>query len=183
MKQGKASRGVARQYIGSAGKIINCQIGVFTAYVSRHGHAIAAKVPFVFVAATLRPCCAKQAKVMFWVLLPITCSTPGGSAADIAQSLPESAWRRLPSGEGTKGPRLHDWAYLDASDYSDTLTGPWTRDQSWLRLSEQLRAGDKWLAAGFPWLAYGGATQGGRSPTGVARPMRGEVHAAALCGR
>ena len=30
---------VARQYTGSAGKITNCQIGVFAAYVSRHGHA------------------------------------------------------------------------------------------------------------------------------------------------
>jgi SRSO17 transposase len=34
--QGKSSCGVARQYTGSAGKITNCQIGV---YVSRHGHA------------------------------------------------------------------------------------------------------------------------------------------------
>src|ERR1044071_8666036 len=38
LKQGKASCGVARQYTGSAGKIANCQIGVFAAYVSRHGH-------------------------------------------------------------------------------------------------------------------------------------------------
>ena len=37
LKQGKASCGVARQYTGSAGKITNCQIGVFAAYVSRHG--------------------------------------------------------------------------------------------------------------------------------------------------
>src|SRR5258708_14873425 len=29
LKQGKASCGVARQYTGSAGKITNCQIGVF----------------------------------------------------------------------------------------------------------------------------------------------------------
>src|SRR3712207_9201201 len=35
LKQGKASCGVARQYTGSAGKIINCQIGVFAAYVSQ----------------------------------------------------------------------------------------------------------------------------------------------------
>jgi SRSO17 transposase len=38
----------------------------------------------------------------------------------------------LSAGEGTKGPRLHDWAYLeladlDAGEYSDTLTGAWTR--------------------------------------------------------
>ena len=39
LKQGKASCGVARQYTGSAGKVTNCQIGVFVTYVSRHGHA------------------------------------------------------------------------------------------------------------------------------------------------
>jgi SRSO17 transposase len=39
LKQGKASCGVARQYTGSAGKITNCQIGVFAAYVSDKGHA------------------------------------------------------------------------------------------------------------------------------------------------
>src|ERR1700676_2963214 len=39
LKQGKVSCGVARQYTGSAGKITNCQIGVFASYVSRHGHA------------------------------------------------------------------------------------------------------------------------------------------------
>ena len=39
LKQGKASCGVARQYTGSAGKITNCQIGVFAAYVSPKGHA------------------------------------------------------------------------------------------------------------------------------------------------
>jgi len=39
LKQGKASCGVARQYTGSAGKITNCQIGVFAAYVADKGHA------------------------------------------------------------------------------------------------------------------------------------------------
>ena len=34
LKQGRASCGVGRQYTGSAGKITNCQIGVFAAYVS-----------------------------------------------------------------------------------------------------------------------------------------------------
>src|ERR687897_457402 len=40
LKQGKASCGVGRQYTGSAGKITNCQIGVFVAYVSGKGHAL-----------------------------------------------------------------------------------------------------------------------------------------------
>ena len=39
LKQGKASCGVGRQYTGSAGKVTNCQIGVFAAYVSARGHA------------------------------------------------------------------------------------------------------------------------------------------------
>lgn len=39
LKQGKASCGVSRQYTGSAGKVTNCQIGVFACYVSARGHA------------------------------------------------------------------------------------------------------------------------------------------------
>jgi SRSO17 transposase len=39
LKQGKASCGVARQYTDSAGKITNCQIGVFACYVAPRGHA------------------------------------------------------------------------------------------------------------------------------------------------
>src|ERR1039458_6561878 len=39
LKQGKTSCGVGRQYTGSAGKITNCQIGVFATYASCHGHA------------------------------------------------------------------------------------------------------------------------------------------------
>ncbi len=39
LKQGKASCGVGRQYTGSVGKLTNCQIGVFAAYVSHRGHA------------------------------------------------------------------------------------------------------------------------------------------------
>jgi SRSO17 transposase len=34
LKQGRASCGVGRQYTGSAGKITNCQIGVFAAYAN-----------------------------------------------------------------------------------------------------------------------------------------------------
>ena len=190
LKQGKASCGVARQYTGSAGKITNCQIGVFTAYVSRHGHAfidralylprewtddpkrlkgshvpdgigfatkpqmarkmiaraIAAKVSFSFVAADtvygtgdIVNLLSKAGKgYVLGVAANHVFNTWGkkqfvrGTAEEIAQSLSKSAWRRMSSGEGTKGPRLHDWAYLeladlDAGEYSDTLTGPWTR--------------------------------------------------------
>jgi SRSO17 transposase len=190
LKQGKASCGVARQYTGSAGKITNCQIGVFASYVSRHGYAfidrelylpkdwtddadrlkaahvpddvgfatkpqiarqmiaraLAAKVPFAFVAADsvygtgdIETMLRKAGK---GYVLGVAANHVfrswgkkqliGGTAAKIAQSLPKSAWRRLSSGEGTKGPRLHDWAYLELADldvaqYNGTLTGQWTR--------------------------------------------------------
>lgn len=40
LKKGRHSAGVARQYSGTAGRIGNCQIGVFVAYASRHGQAL-----------------------------------------------------------------------------------------------------------------------------------------------
>jgi SRSO17 transposase len=39
LKKGSKSVGVARQYSGTAGRIENCQIGVFLAYASSRGHA------------------------------------------------------------------------------------------------------------------------------------------------
>jgi SRSO17 transposase len=40
IKKGTKSVGVQRQYSGTAGRIENCQIGVFLGYASRHGHAL-----------------------------------------------------------------------------------------------------------------------------------------------
>ena len=40
LKKGAKSAGVQRQYSGTAGRIENCQVGVFLAYASRHGHAL-----------------------------------------------------------------------------------------------------------------------------------------------
>ena len=40
VKKGKHSVGVARQYSGTAGRIENCQVGVFLAYASRFGQAL-----------------------------------------------------------------------------------------------------------------------------------------------
>lgn len=56
----------------------------------------------------------------------------GGTAKDIARSLSETVWQRLSAGEGTKGARLHDWAYieladLDADEYDERRSGLWTR--------------------------------------------------------
>jgi SRSO17 transposase len=40
LKKGRHSAGVARQYSGTAGRVENCQIGVFLAYASARGHAL-----------------------------------------------------------------------------------------------------------------------------------------------
>ncbi|HEX3310243.1 MAG TPA: IS701 family transposase, partial [Streptosporangiaceae bacterium] len=213
LKQGEASCGVARQYTGSAGKVTDCQVGVFAAYVSRHGHAfvdralylpkawtddparlsaahvppgvtfatkprlalamigraIAAGVPFAWVAADsvygvgeIETALRRAGK---GYVLGVNGSHPfnswgdkppvAGTAEAIARALPASAWARLSAGEGTKGPRLHDWAYLEladleAAEYGDGLSGPWTRG---LLIRRSLTDGDlayftTWCPAG-----------------------------------
>jgi SRSO17 transposase len=47
VKKGEDSLGVARQYCGTIGKVENCQVGVFAAYVSEHGYALVDKRLFI----------------------------------------------------------------------------------------------------------------------------------------
>src|SRR5215218_8719053 len=47
LKKGTKSVGVARQYSGTAGRIENCQIGVFLGYASRQGHAVLDRVLYL----------------------------------------------------------------------------------------------------------------------------------------
>ncbi len=218
LKQGKASCGVGRQYTGSAGKITNCQIGVFAAYVSRHGHAfidralylpktwtgdparmaaahvptgtafatkpalavqmiaraIASGVPFAWVAADsvygvgdIEQALRRAGKGYVlgvnanhhfgsWAGKPPI----AGTADEIAQSLDPSAWQRLSAGEGTKGARLHDWAYLELADleareYNEERSGWWTRG---LLIRRNIADGD--LAFFTTWCPAGTDIQG-----------------------
>jgi SRSO17 transposase len=190
LKKGDASCGVARQYTGSVGKVTICQIGVFAAYVSRHGHAfidralylpkswtsdparrvaahipaaigfatkpqlgwqmirraIDAGVPFAWVTGDtvygvgalemdLRKAgkgyvlgVASNQQFNSWLGKPMV----SGTAEEIMQGLDAAAWQRLSAGDGTKEPRLYDWAYLeladlDVSEYSSEQSGLWTR--------------------------------------------------------
>ena len=47
IKKGQDSIGVARQYCGTIGKVDNCQVGVFAAYVSEQGYALVDKQLFI----------------------------------------------------------------------------------------------------------------------------------------
>ena len=80
-----------------------------------------------------------------------------GTAEQIAQALSRQAWTRLSAGDGTKGARLYDWAYLELADlaaeeYNEHLTGLWTRG---LLIRRSLSDGDlaffsTWCPAGTP---------------------------------
>jgi len=57
---------------------------------------------------------------------------PVGTAADLARTRRSSDWKRLSAGAGTKGPRLHDWCYLELADleaeqFNSANDGLWTR--------------------------------------------------------
>ena len=215
LKQGLGSCGVGRQYTGSAGKIANCQIGVFAAYVSDQGcalidrqlylpqawiksterreaahvpsdmrfvtkpqiaaemieRAVAAGVPFDWVAAdTIYGVGAIEMQLRRagkgYVLgahatdqFYSWCDKPdvAGTAERIARALAPETWRRLSAGDGTKGPRLYDWAYLELADlaadeYNADLTGLWTRGLLIRRsLNDQdLAFFSTWCPAGTP---------------------------------
>ncbi|WP_442943356.1 IS701 family transposase [Nocardia sp. NBC_00565] len=52
LKKGVKSAGVQRQYSGTAGRIENCQVGVFLAYASARGHALIDRELYVPVSWT-----------------------------------------------------------------------------------------------------------------------------------
>jgi SRSO17 transposase len=163
MKKGTKSVGVQRQYSGTAGRIENCQIGVFLGYASRHGHALidrALYLPERWANDPARRRAAGVAEALTFVTKPklgrqmlerafaadVPCAFVVGDSvygADYAlrraieksghgyvmavtsaqrlgfkpvtdwlEDVPARAWRRLSAGEGSKGPRLYDWAFL-----------------------------------------------------------------------
>jgi SRSO17 transposase len=167
VKKGTHSVGVARQYSGTAGRVENCQIGVFLGYASPKGHALIdrclylpkdwaedtdrrkktyvpddvvfatkPKIGTAMVKAALAagvPCswvlgdcvygCDKRLRMMLeqhdkpYVLCVRSDEkfiTDGSSrsrtAENVAAGLAPQDWQRLPAGQGSKGPRLYDWA-------------------------------------------------------------------------
>jgi SRSO17 transposase len=163
VKKGTHSVGVRRQYSGTAGRIENCQIGVFLGYAGRHGHALIDRALYLperwaadrtrrtqagvpeHVVFTTKP---KLGRLMLARALDagVPCAFVVGDSvygADYAlrrlierrgrgyvlavtsaqrlgfkpvedwlEDVPAEAWQRLSAGDGAKGPRLYDWAYL-----------------------------------------------------------------------
>jgi SRSO17 transposase len=168
LKKGRMSAGVARQYTGTAGRVENCQVGVFLAYCAPDGaralidrelylpakwagdrercraagigddaafatkprlaknmfaRAVKAGVPFRWAAGDevygaspeLREWLEDQKK---GYVLAVACNamiqTPAGAkrADELAALVPAGAWQRISCADGSKGPRLYDWALI-----------------------------------------------------------------------
>jgi len=167
LKKGDKSCGVQRQYSGTAGRIENCQIGVFLGYASRHGQALidralylpqswahdparraAAGVPETVVFMTKPKLGGAMLKRAFaagvpcaWVVgdsvygsdyalrrvieqhgrgyvMTVTSAQRLGlkPVTDWLDEVSAKAWQRLSAGDGAKGPRLYDWAYLPCGE-------------------------------------------------------------------
>jgi SRSO17 transposase len=168
LKKGRMSAGVARMYTGTAGRIENCQIGVFTAYVTPDGgralidrelylpegwtsdrdrcrkagisddiafatkpelarkmieRVVRAGIPFSWVTAD--EAYGGNPKLRTWLeeqgipyVMAVSCdamipAAAGSKRADaLAALVPKGGWQRLSCADGSKGPRLYDWALI-----------------------------------------------------------------------
>jgi SRSO17 transposase len=181
VKKGTRSAGVQRQYSGTAGRVENCQLGVFCAYATAKGRALidrelylpkswtddrdrcreagvpgdvqfAAKtelaramlgraldagVPAAWVTAD--EACGRDGKFRAWLeqrrigyVVAVAANQAvrgdaGTSRADVlAAHAPGRAWKRRSCGDGSKGPRVFDWA-------AATLPGDGTEPAGWSR--------------------------------------------------
>jgi SRSO17 transposase len=169
LKKGTRSAGVQRQYCGTAGRIENCQVGVFLAFTGRHGRALIdrelylpegwaqdagrreeAGIPAEVEFAT-KPELGRRMLGRAWAAGVrakwVTADEVYGNDSkfrrfleengqpyvlavrsnqrlwvrfeqvrvdQLADGLPPRAWRRVSCGDGSKGPRVYDWARLAA---------------------------------------------------------------------
>jgi SRSO17 transposase len=61
-------------------------------------------------------------------------------ADELAASLPRMAWQRLSAGDGSKGPRYYDWAWISIQPERDEIDGQ--RRQWWLLIRRNNTTGE-----------------------------------------
>jgi len=165
IKKGTRSAGVQRQYSGTAGRVENCQLGVFLAYASPKGRALADRelylprswtddrdrcreagvpdgVPFASKSDLAKAMIGRaldagmpaswvtagqaygkdggfrgwleQCRIGYVVAVPKSQAVAGDAGRSRADALtadaPGQAWKRRSCGNGSKGPRVCDWA-------------------------------------------------------------------------
>jgi SRSO17 transposase len=192
LKKGTKSVGVQRQYSGTAGRIENCQIGVFLTYTTQAGHTLLDRELYLPKSWTTDPERCREAdvptEVRFatkpelaarmlwrtleagvqarWVLgdsvygshrplraglearwqayaLAVACKEKvevqgkRERVDQLARDLATTDWQRLSVGDGSKGPRLFDWAWVEIAGAEKT---GW---KSWLVVRRSLASGTK----------------------------------------
>jgi SRSO17 transposase len=205
LKKGDKSCGVARQYSGTAGRIENCQVGVFLTYATANGHTFLdrqlylpkewtdaparcteAEVPDT-VKFTTKPKIARQMlerafsagvpcrwvtadsvygndrSLQLWLqqqgvahVLAVTGQemvTVGWQqyrVKELLPTVPQDAWHRLCCGEGSKGPRLYDWARLPLNHGHGNTWERWLLIRKSLSDPEELTGYIAFAPAGTP---------------------------------
>ena len=177
LKKGRMSAGVARMYTGTAGRVENCQVGVFLTYAASDGsralidrelylpekwtgdrdrcraagigddvpfatrpqlarrmvgRAVTAQVPFAWLAGdevygqnpALRAA-LEEDSISYVMAVPCSeqVTVPAGErrADELAALVPADAFQRLSCADGSKGPRLYDWALIDTASSDHKL--------------------------------------------------------------
>jgi SRSO17 transposase len=168
LKKGVKSVGVQRQYSGTAGRIENCQVGVFLSYACSHGHTLLDRALYLPKSWTSDQERCREADVpaevgfatkpvlaarMLWrtldggvkarfvlgdsvygshrplreglearwqaYALAVACKEQveiGGTSKrvdQVARTLSTTDWQQFSVGDGSKGPRLFDWAQIE----------------------------------------------------------------------
>ncbi|HEY6408720.1 MAG TPA: IS701 family transposase [Ktedonobacteraceae bacterium] len=192
LKKGKKSVGVQRQYSGTAGRVENCQNGVFLIYTTQTGHTLIDRELYLPKSWTTAPERCREADVpedvrfatkpvlaarmlwraldsgmkASWVLgdsvygshrplrkglqerlqayaLAVTCKEKVEVAGthqrvdQVARTLAPSDWQRLSAGDGSKGPRLFEWAQVQIAGAEKP---GWDH---WLIVRRSLQQGEK----------------------------------------
>jgi SRSO17 transposase len=192
LKKGGKSVGVQRQYSGTAGRIENCQIGVYLTSTTAAGHTLLDRERYLPKSWTNDPKGCREADVptsvgfatkpelaarmlwraldggmkATWVLgdsvygshrlrrtglekrsqayaLAVACKEKVQVAGTrkrvdlVAPTLVPADWQRLSAGDGSKGPRLFDWAQVEIAGASKA---GW---KHWLRVRRNLEQGEK----------------------------------------
>jgi SRSO17 transposase len=159
LKKGQKSAGVARQYTGTAGRIENAQVGVFLAYVTPRGHTlidrelylpehwledpercrkagIGEQVVFRTKPELARLRFLEEHQLRYVLATASNTHVERGSSkqpvAEVLQELNAEDWTTLSAGEGSKGPRLYDWARMKVN------SGP-APQQRWLLARRSLK--------------------------------------------
>lgn len=188
LKKGDKSAGVQRQYSGTAGRIENCQIGVFLTYATSKGHTLIDRELYLPKIWTENKERCKEAGVPEniefmkkpqlarkmlenafangvpgkWVtgdsvygdngefrrwleekkqsfVLAVSCNTYVCKELEqlpvntLMSRIPENDWQQLNAGNGSKGPRMYDWARI-------LINSPWEPEwERWLLIRRNLK--------------------------------------------